>query len=181
MDTGTDLFSTPSVQAPPPAKAPPATPPQSNDLFPPAEPAPAEKAPSTPAEPPASAPSDLDLFGPPADNKPAEKAPPAEKPATEEDTSGLFGSADAILGQPGGLASQSLRHWVDDTGSFSCEGRMIRLLDGKVQILKASGRTTTVPLARLSQADLEFVNRQASAQQAEAVSKTAQVSTGWSH
>ena len=59
--------------------------------------------------------------------------------------------ASAILAQPGGLASHSLRHWVDDTGTFSCQGRMLRMLDGKVQLLKDNGRTTTVPLARLSQ------------------------------
>jgi hypothetical protein len=42
-----------------------------------------------------------------------------------------------------------------------------------VRLLKENGRTATVPLARLSTGDLEFVNRQASAQQAE-VGKTAQ-------
>jgi hypothetical protein len=40
----------------------------------------------------------------------------------------------------------------------------VRFLDNKVQLLKENGRTTTVPLYRLSALDLEFVNRQASAQ-----------------
>ncbi len=93
----------------------------------------------------------------------------------------MFGRTQTILEMPGGLASHSLRHWVDDTGSFSCEGRMLRMLDGKVQILKSTGRTTTVLLARLSKGDLEFVNRQASAQQAESLGKTAQATHAWGH
>ena len=80
---------------------------------------------------------------------------------------------------PGGLSSVEYRHWVDNTGNFSCDGRMLQLVDGKVRILKATGRTTTVPLARLSQGDLDFVNRQASAKQAESLGKTAQVSKAW--
>ena len=58
---------------------------------------------------------------------------------------------------------------------------MVRMLDGKVQLLKDNGRTTTVPLARLSKGDLEFVNRQASAQKTESLGKTAQVSKAWSN
>ena len=66
-----------------------------------------------------------------------------------------------------------MRLWTDNTGSFTCHGRMVRFSDGQVRLLKDNGRTATVPLARLSTGDLEFVNRQASAQQAE-VGKTAQ-------
>jgi hypothetical protein len=63
--------------------------------------------------------------------------------------------------------------WTDNTGNFSCHGRLVRFHEGEVRLLKENGRTTTVPLARLSTGDLEFVNRQASARQAE-VGKTAQ-------
>ena len=49
------------------------------------------------------------------------------------------------------------RLWVDDTGGFQIRGRLIALLDGKVRILKETGRTTTVPLWRLSQSDREYV------------------------
>ncbi|MEX2092704.1 MAG: SHD1 domain-containing protein, partial [Pirellulales bacterium] len=182
-----DLFSEPAAEATPLPAEEPATPSETDDFFSaPAEEPATDAAPSTPAETPAaepsSEPSDNDLFGPPAEEeKPTEEAtPPAdEKKADENDD--LFGNTEAILEMPGGLASHSLRHWVDNTGSFSCEGRLIRVLDGKVQLRKASGRTTTVPLARLSQTDFEFVNRQASAQQAETIGKTAQVSAGWSN
>jgi len=133
---------------------------------------------------PSTTPTDDDLFGPPTDQAPAEEAtPPAdekndEKKAEDDD---LFGKSQAILETPGGLASLELRRWVDDTGTYSCRGRLVRVLDGKVQLLKDTGRTTTVPMNRLSRADFQFVTRQASAQRAEAISKTAQVSTGWSN
>jgi hypothetical protein len=155
----------------------PATPSEADDFF--STPA-VEEAPATPAEPPVSAPpTDDDLFGPPAtDEKPAEEE--EEKPAEESNTfDDLFGEAKAVLGMPGGLASSENRRWVDNTGNFSCEGRMLQMLDGNVRILKATGRTTTVPLARLSNDDLQFVNRQANAQKAEAMGKTAQISSAW--
>jgi len=124
-------------------------------------------------------PSDDDLFGPPSVEKPAEEAtPPADDNKVDDD---IFGKSQSILEMPGGLASHELRRWVDDTGMFSCRGRLVRVLDGKVQLLKDTGRTTTVPMNRLSQSDFQFVTRQASAQKAEAVSKTAQVSTRRSH
>jgi hypothetical protein len=180
------LFGEPAADESPLPAEEPATPAETDDFFNAPVEAPAtDTAPSTPAAEPAAAPSsqptDDDLFGPPAEEgKPAdEAAPPAEEKADENDD--LFGRSEAILGMPGGLASHSLRHWVDNTGSFSCDGRLVRVLGGKVQLRKANGRTTTVPLDRLSQADLEFVNRQASAQQAEVIGKTAQVSTGWSN
>jgi hypothetical protein len=82
---------------------------------------------------------------------------------------------------PGGLASSELRRWVDNTGQYSCRGRLIRVLEGKVQLRKENGHTTTVPFSRLCEVDLEFVQRQASAQRAEAVSKTAQAAPNWSN
>jgi hypothetical protein len=59
-----------------------------------------------------------------------------------------------------------MRTWTDNTGSFSCEARLIRFLDGKVRLAKDNGRTTTVSMARLSASDVEFVQRQASAHRA---------------
>jgi hypothetical protein len=168
-DSINDLFGPPpTVEKPLPVEEP-ATPAETDDFF---------STPATePATEPASAPLDNDLFGPPSEAKPVEEAtPPADEKKTEDDD--LFGKAQTILEMPGGLASHSLRRWVDNTGAFSVRGRLIRVLDGKVQLLKDNGRTTTVPLARLSQADFQFVNRQASAQRAEAISKTAQMTTG---
>ncbi|MEX0613031.1 MAG: SHD1 domain-containing protein, partial [Pirellulales bacterium] len=184
-------------EAAPPATETPATPPpaeETDDLFgepaestPPAESQPAEE----PAEQPAE--ESLDLFGEPAETdgempaeeqpaeeqpageqpeQPAEETPaeepPAEeeKPAEEEDD--IFGASRGIMREPGGLASEVMRTWVDNTGNFSTRGRLVQFLDGHVRLLKDNGRTTTVPLYRLSTSDLEFVHRQASAQQADA-------------
>jgi len=105
-------------------------------------------------------------------NKPADKGKKDEKPKTEEKDP-LFGAAPSVLHEAGGLASDEMRLWTDNSGKFSCHGRLVRFNDGQVRLLKENGRTATVSLARLSTGDLEFVNRQASAQQAE-VGKTAQ-------
>lgn len=78
--------------------------------------------------------------------KPAPKAEePAPKPAVDEDP---FGTAAREL---------PLRKWVDDTGLFAVEARLHLILDGQVRLLKTTGRTTTVPLDRLSQADRQYV------------------------
>ena len=49
------------------------------------------------------------------------------------------------------------REWTDDSGAFTINARLIVILDGKVRLLKETGRTTTVDLARLSTADREYV------------------------
>jgi hypothetical protein len=50
-----------------------------------------------------------------------------------------------------------MRKWVDDSGTFQVNGRLILILDGKVRLLKETGRTTTVPMERLSEADRQYV------------------------
>jgi hypothetical protein len=127
----------------------------------------------TPATPEAK-PADKPAAAPAEEKKPADTNKKDDKKAEEKDP--LFGAAPSILHEAGGLASNEMRLWTDNTGSFTCHGRMIRFADGNVRLLKDNGHTTTVPLARLSTGDLEFVNRQASAQQAE-VGKTAQAPT----
>jgi hypothetical protein len=188
---------TPPVAEPPaieePAEAPATETPAEDDLFggateettPPAE---------TPAEPPAESPAtdtpaEDDLFGgateettPPADTEtpPVEEAPADETPADEEtpkaeETDDIFGASDRVLREKGGLASAEMRLWVDNTGTYSCHGRLVKFMDGHVRIMKENGRTTTVPLYRLSPSDLSFVNRQATANKAERF-QTAQAS-----
>ena len=58
----------------------------------------------------------------------------------------------------GGLSSRSYRTWVDNTGRHTTRGRLVKIVHGKVQILKATGHTTTVPIYRLSRADLAFLH-----------------------
>ena len=123
--------------------------------------------------------SEDDLFGTPESEDagdlfgdPSEEAPAEEETSEEEDDS-LFGGFGMILREPGGIDSGEMRTWVDNTGNFSCQGRIAQVMDGQVQLLKKNGRTSTVPFYRLSRTDLEFVHRQASAQKADTVAKTA--------
>ena len=52
-----------------------------------------------------------------------------------------------------------MRAWVDNTGTFKIQGRLIAILDGKVRLLKDTGKTTTVPLDRLSDGDRAYVEQ----------------------
>lgn len=73
-------------------------------------------------------------------------APVPAKPAAEADPFKI--SAEGQL---------PVRHWSDNTGTFRVEGRLIAILDGQVRLLKTTGRTTTVPMRRLSDADQKYV------------------------
>lgn len=118
-----------------------------------------------PAEDSATPASDpLDMFGPQSDAAPAEGTPPRTENSTSPRKRATFGAAESVLSEPGGLASSEMRTWVDNTGRYSCQGRLERFVDGNVRLMKDNGRTTTVPMNRLSANDLAFVNRQASAQ-----------------
>lgn len=148
---------TPPAEAPAtptavPPQAPPAAPSAADDLF--GGSTPAEKA-AEPAAAPATPPAAPEA-------KPEDK--PAEKPADEKKADDIFGAAPSILKEAGGLASNEMRLWTDNTGTFTCNARLVRFLDGQVRLLKDNGRTTTVSLSRLSPNDLAFVERQASAQ-----------------
>ena len=81
-----------------------------------------------------------DLFGEPAE----EDTPAEEEEEADEDVDDLFG------------AKSPLRTWTDDTGEYKTVGRLVEVLDGKIRILKENGRLTTVPLSRLSQADMNY-------------------------
>ena len=50
-----------------------------------------------------------------------------------------------------------VRMWNDNTGTFQVEGRLIAILPDHVRLLKSNGRTTTVPLRRLSESDAKYV------------------------
>lgn len=179
-DTGSDLFGGASDSRPSTAKETPA---ESNSTKMPALTPPVEK-PAAPAaddlfgtplsEPAAPAEKKSDDTKGPAMNAPKEgdKPAPADKDKKKDDD--LFGGFGAILREPGGLASNEMRHWVDNTGRYTCEGRLTRVMDGQVQMLKDNGHNSTVPLGRLSEADLAFVYRQASAERSQSADQTAQ-------
>ena len=93
-----------------------------------------------------------DLFSTPPANAPAEANPaPAPAPAENADP---FSQVQPP--QPEQLAT---RHWVDNTGNFEVDARLIEILDGKVRLLKDNGATCTVALRRLSAADADYVQQ----------------------
>jgi hypothetical protein len=168
-ETGDDLFGAgPSDPADSEQPAAPAAEEPASDLFDTSS----DEA-SAPADEGTSGGTESSSEQPPADDAaPAEEStPPAED--QKDDADDLFGGFGAILREPGGLASDTTRKWVDNTGRYSCHGRMIQFKDGQVRLLKDNGRTATVPIYRLSQGDLEFVYRQASAQRADVFGRTA--------
>jgi hypothetical protein len=56
------------------------------------------------------------------------------------------------------LAETANRTWVDNTGTFKTEGRLILIGDGFIRLLKSNGNTCTVPNDRMSKADANYVN-----------------------
>jgi hypothetical protein len=159
----------PPARPAPPPKAPAQPAPAEDDLF--GDPAPAKKpaagdeeipAPAKPAAPKADG---DDLFNnvfsePPAKpvSQPIDEAPaptkkpepkPEPKPADDNDP-----FADNIS-----LPVPTMREWVDDSGAYRIRGRLVQVLDGKVKLLKETGKTTTVPFSRLSDKDLEYVQQ----------------------
>ena len=89
-----------------------------------------------------------DLFGTP------EPADEGAAPAGDDDP---FSSARTA---PGGLASKEFKTWVDDTGAYSIEGRLVKITDEAAHILTAAGYTAIVPMGRLSVNDRDFVAMQ---------------------
>jgi hypothetical protein len=137
----------PAAPAPAPAPAPePATPAAEVDPFAPAAPAPA------PAPAP-EAPAEVDPFAPAAAPAPAEAPAPAPaEPAKPE--------ADPFA-DPFKISAEGqlpVRAWSDNTGTYHIEGRLIAIFEDKVRVLKSTGKTTTVPMRRLSDADKKYVD-----------------------
>jgi hypothetical protein len=52
---------------------------------------------------------------------------------------------------------RGVRVWTDDTGKYQTVARLVVIAKTHVRLLKQNGRYTTVPLGRLSQADLDYV------------------------
>ncbi len=59
-----------------------------------------------------------------------------------------------------------MRTWQDDTGDYQVRGKLVKIMPDKVRLLKDTGKYTTVPMDRLSQADLEYVHECIAAAQA---------------
>ena len=75
---------------------------------------------------------------------------------------GQRGALD-ILTQNGGLESELVRVWTDDTGRYQCEARLLTTHSNGIVLIKPNGYQAVVPLVRLSDGDLQFVRQQVNA------------------
>ena len=126
----------------------------------PAKPAPVTKPAGTPAKPAA----------PP-------KKPAADKPAMKSGTGQRPAPALKPENQPEAKPEatstnkQEMRTWTDDTGKFTVEASFDGLEDGEVKLLKPDGKTTRIPLDKLSPADRELAEQLAEKQAAKPAPK----------
>lgn len=101
---------------------------------------------------------------------PLQPAEPADEPITEpaagepapavepegEPAAGDQPSADPF-GEPEAAAVEPMRRWIDASASFAVVGRLVAVHGDTVEILKVDGRRASVPLARLSDFDRDYV------------------------
>jgi hypothetical protein len=170
-----DIFGAPPADAPaaPPAEVPPAEAPPAegglDDLF-------GSPANDSPAAEPAGDGVD-DLFG--GADAGAEEAAPAnaiddlfgaipaaedagyeELPAPKVQQAEASGVVRVVASEALTLTSMAdtpFRTWIDNTGRFRTDGRLVEIGEGQVRLLKSNGRTCTVTFSRLSEADLAYV------------------------
>ncbi len=74
-----------------------------------------------------------------------------------ENPSAGFQGVQTIESQVG-IVTES-RSWTDKTGRFKIEAAFVGLENGSVELRRKDGRTVKVPLAKLSQADQDFVKQ----------------------
>ena len=84
---------------------------------------------------------------------------PTDPPATDDDVLGddFFDDLDTSTETP-------LRSWVDNTGIYRVQARLLQISTDSVRLLKTNGRTCTVPIRRLSRRDFAHVQFVASKQ-----------------
>ena len=59
----------------------------------------------------------------------------------------------------------SFRTWTDSTGTYQVRARFVKIADGVVQFAREDGRSASVPLERLSEADQKIARELAAAAQ----------------
>lgn len=77
------------------------------------------------------------------------------------DVPAIGGTAASNTTSQTGDSDNKFRIFVDSTGQHKTEAQFVKLVDGKVTLLKKDGESTTLPLDRLSDADQAFVKQQA--------------------
>jgi hypothetical protein len=119
------------------------------------------------AEPAPGVAEPAEAVTPPGSEQPTEsdQTPPIATPE-EPDIFDQGSRSRRVLEEPGGLASDSLRTWTDATGRHSCVARLAGVFRDGVVLSRAVGGDVRVAYRALSNADLQFVQRQIQARQA---------------
>jgi hypothetical protein len=158
----------PAIEQPPVAEPPPAPEPRKiPNIFEEVEaaalessPAPAAIEPSPAEEPAVAEPAVAEpVVAEPAVEEPAVAEPAAEAPAAPPkpdaaEPSGAEPSADTARTAP----VEPRRRWIDAAGAHATVGSLVDVRGDRVEILKANGRTITVPIDRLSDFDRDYVS-----------------------
>jgi hypothetical protein len=92
----------------------------------------------------------------PAVEEPAAPPEPAAEPEVPADpaSAGAEPSADTARTAP----VEPRRRWIDAAGAHATVGSLVDVRGDRVEILKANGRTITVPIDRLSDFDRDYVS-----------------------
>lgn len=69
----------------------------------------------------------------------------------------IFFAAMLVAMLAGGPARAEMRTWTDKSGKFSVEAEFVEILDGKLRLKLADGKTVALPLAKISEKDRVFV------------------------
>ena len=109
----------------------------------------------------------------PAPQEPATTEPVPTEPDPEDSEKGSdpFGEdwttgvedETSVLEEAGGLQSRTERTWTDNSASFQCEARLLRVTAKNVVLRQSTGTERIVPLARLANVDLLFIRKQITA------------------
>jgi len=131
-----------------------------DDLFGQSEPMTSERVNSEKGEEePAEQPEDTT-----EESEPTEPIESGEHPESYDPFGENSSSPDVdVLEQAGGLLSKADRTWIDNTATFQCQARLVRVTAQGVMLQQATGKKVDVPLARLGTADLHFVHLQITA------------------
>ena len=100
----------------------------------------------------------------PEETEGTEPSAPAEPmkyhdPFGDDDHFGQPGGSP-VLEEAGGLQSEANRTWSDETATFRCQARLIRITAKQVVLQRPTGSKLVVPLSRLGSSDLQFVHQQ---------------------
>jgi S1-C subfamily serine protease len=83
-----------------------------------------------------------------------------ESDSTERTEGGESGTAKSKTKPQGDNDRAAMRTWTDISGAFHVEAKFRGVKDGKVMLERANGQVISVPMAKLSDADKQFIGEE---------------------